>query len=81
MNDADIARDAAENARLARIADVFAQQTRLQTIPNDELIMLGLAEIIAFMPQADAGGSSREALWRELWRRGCGLPVISSVGR
>lgn len=70
-----------EAERLARIADVYAKQTRLQTLPNDELIMLGLAEIIAFMPQDAAGGADREALWRELWRRGCGLPVISSVGR
>lgn len=66
-----------EIARVAHIADVHALQTRLQRLPNNELIMLGLAEMIAFMPKPDAGGADRESLWRELWRRGCGLPAIS----
>lgn len=69
--------DPQEAARLAHIADVRAIQLGLQTMANDELIMLGLAEVIAFMPKADAGGASREALWRELWRRGAGAPTIT----
>ena len=86
ISDDDIRRDAAdilhaptsmEAARLAHIADVQAIQQNLATLPNAELMMLALGEIIAFMPKADAGGASREALWRELWRRGSGMPTLT----
>ncbi len=47
--------DPMEAARLAHIADVQAIQQNLATLPNAELMMLALGEIIAFMPKADAG--------------------------
>ena len=61
-----------ESARWAQIADVHQLQTGLHSVSNERLIMLGLSELIAFMPKSGDIGGSREALYRELWRRGVG---------
>ncbi len=72
-----IANQRRESARWMHISEVRDMQQGLFGTSDTRLIMLGLAELIAFMPKdvgiGPMGSASREALYRELLRRGMGV--------